>query len=131
MSPVARNVIGWAAAGAVSLQMLVSVYFKVHVVEIDLDFKAMFVRGGIYELRYYLAVADLIITALFLLPRTMTLGFVLMVGYWGGATATVITHGDYAELPLHLTNLALLLAASWFRHPEIWARFLLKPVADT
>ena len=120
----AKKIIGWTAAILVSLLMFVSVYIKLFVVGVNPEITVMFQRGGIYDIRYYLAAADLIIPIIFLMPRTMTLGFVLAVGYWGGATATVITHGDYQELPIHFVVLFLLGIASWFRHPEIWTRFL-------
>jgi len=126
MSEKSKNIIGWVSAGLVSLLMLLSVVTKVYLVDVNPEFEEMFKRGGIYDIRYFLVVADIIIPVIFLIPRTMTLGFVLMVGYWGGATATVITHGDYQELPVHLIILTLLGIASFFRHPEIWARFFKK-----
>jgi len=127
MSTKMKNIVGWVSAGLVALLMLISIITKVYLVEVNPQMKEMFKRGGIYDIRYYLAVADLIFPLIFLIPRTMTLGFILMVGYWGGAIATVITHGDYQELLIHLIVLALLGVASFFRHPEIWARFLRKP----
>ncbi|MDP2812294.1 MAG: hypothetical protein Q8O32_01240 [bacterium] len=122
-----KNIVGWTATILVSLLMLISVFVKIFVVGANPEITEMFKNGGIYEIRYYLATASLIIPIIFLMPRTMTLGFVLAVGYWGGATATVITHGDYQELRIHVAVLFLLGIASWFRHPEIWARFLNKP----
>lgn len=116
--------IGAAAAILVAALMGLSVVTKLYLVDHSEALREMFVRGGIYDLRYGLAAADVIIPAVFLWRRASTLGLLLMVGYWGGATATVLTHGDYQELPVHLAALALLGVASYFRHPEVWARFL-------
>lgn len=124
MSDRTRNIVGFVAAGLVAALMLVSVATKLYLADANAEIHAMFVRGGIYPLRYSLAVADVLIPLVFLWRRTSTLGLLLMVGYWGGATATVLTHGDYQELPAHLSALALLAVASWFRHPEVWARAL-------
>jgi len=124
MKEKTRSFIGLAAAGLVALLMLVSIATKLYLADASPEIHAMFVRGGIYPLRYQLAVADLLIPLVFLWRRTSTLGLLLMVGYWGGATATVLTHGDYQELPAHVTALALLAVASYFRHPEVWARAL-------
>jgi hypothetical protein len=123
MSERAGKIVGQIAAGSITAVMLVSIAVKVYFVDVDPALHAMFTRGGIYNIRHYLAVADVIIAVVFWLPRTMTLGLLLMVGYWGGATATVITHGDYGQLPPHLLALAALGIASYYRHPEVWTRF--------
>jgi hypothetical protein len=128
MSNRTRERIGLACAAVVALAMWVTIIVKVWAVDAYPDLHAMFVRGGIYPLRYWLALACLIFPILMLYRRTSTLGFILVSCYWAGATATVITHGDYQELPPHLLALLTLAICSWFRYPEIWARFHELPV---
>jgi len=56
----------------------------------------------------------------YVIPRTATVGFVLMVGYYGGALATNITHGftvpEYAPI---LVALALMTVDAYLRKPEL------------
>jgi hypothetical protein len=46
-----------------------------------------------------LGVIELLFLALFLVPRTMKLGFLLLTGYFGGAMAVEISHGTIFIIP--------------------------------
>ena len=64
---------------------------------------------GFLDFRYELGVLQLVILALFLVPRTSTVGFVLMVGYIAGILATNLTHGfPFAAVAPLYVSLALL-----------------------
>ena len=78
---------------------------------------------------HQLGVLEFIIVALFLIPRTSTVGLILMIGYMGGALATNLTHGFSAvdALPIYIVFL-LLAISGWFRNPELAARLLKKPI---
>lgn len=84
---------------------------------------AMIERLGIAGMEIPLGIAKLVIAALFLIPRTSTVGFVFMVGYIGGILATNITHGfTFAEtMPIWIA-LLILTICGWLRHPELTAR---------
>ena len=69
---------------------------------------------------YTLGVMELVIAVLFLIPRTSTVGFVLMVGYFGGVLATLLTHGQDATF-IYIV-LALLTVSGYFRNPELLQR---------
>ena len=56
------------------------------------------------------------------LPRVSTLTYVLAVGYFGGATATHLTHGEPFGLQAGLIIYTLLCA--YFRAPELFFRAL-------
>ena len=78
---------------------------------------------GVGDIMYQLGVAKFIIVALYLWPRTSTVGFVLMIGWYGGALATNITHQfpmtDYG--PIYVVFLLMTIDA-WLRKPELLAR---------
>ena len=76
-----------------------------------------------------LGILELFIVLLFVVPRTSTVGFVLMVGYMGGALATNLTHGfsNMDAIPIYVSFL-LLAVSAWFRNPELVSRLLKRPV---
>lgn len=69
-----------------------------------------------------LAVIDLLLAIGLWLPRVSTLTFVLTVGYFGGATATHLTHGDAFGRQAGL--IAFTLVAAYFKAPELYLRLL-------
>ncbi len=93
--------------------------------------EAMMSKLGItVTLDHALGVLELSIVLLFLIPRTSTIGFILLVGYMGGALATNLTHGfsNMEALPIYIT-FAFLLIIGWIRHPELTSRLLKRPVS--
>src|SRR3989344_7018779 len=86
-------------------------------------------RLGTTGLEYPLGVLEIIIVVLFLVPRTSTVGFVLMIGYMGGVLATMLTHGlSHADSLMIYVALLLLTISAWFRNPELVARLRGKTV---
>ena len=65
-------------------------------------------------------VIEIVSVILYLVPRTSTIGFVLMVGYFGGVLATLLTHGQDATM-IYIV-LALLTVSAYFRNPELLSR---------
>jgi len=80
-------------------------------------------RLGTKGLEYQLGTLEIIIVLLFLIPRTSTVGFVLLIGYMGGALATNLTHGfsNMEALPIYI-SLLLLTISAYFRNPELLSR---------
>ena len=54
-----------------------------------------------------LGAIELIFLTLFLLPRTMKLGFLLLTGYFGGAMAVELSHGSVFIAP------GIILSVTW------------------
>lgn len=71
---------------------------------------------------YTLAVIDILLAIGLWVPRASTLSFVLAVGYFGGATATHLTHGLPIGVPAAL--IVLTLVAAYFKAPELFLRLL-------
>lgn len=123
MSPRAGTIIGWICAIPVAAFNLFAGVMKFMPVTPGSPAEAMGQRLGVSGLEQGLGVLELIIVVLFLVPRTSTVGFVLMIGYMGGALATNLTHGftHLEALPIYIIFVLLAISA-WFRNPELVAR---------
>jgi hypothetical protein len=85
---------------------------------------------GVWEIMKPLGVLELVCVILWLIPRTSTVGFVLMVGLLGGAIATDITHTSETAMPAFPVAILLLITVSaYFRNPELLSRLRGKSVA--
>ena len=129
MSPRTGTIIGWICAIPVIAFNLFAAIMKFLPVEAGSQAEEFGRRLGTIGLERPLGVLELIIVALFVVPRTSTVGFVLMIGYMGGALATNLTHGftHMDALPIYVIFVLLTISA-WFRNPELTARLLKKPV---
>ena len=115
----ASSIIGWICTILVSAFTLFSAVMEfVPVTDpATLDFINRLGVGGI---AHELGVAKFVLVLLYLIPRTSTVGFVLLIGYFGGALATNITHGMPVETyaPLYIVFL-LMTVDAWLRKPEL------------
>ncbi len=129
MSPRTGKIIGWICAIPVIAFNLFAAVMKFFPVEPGSQAEEFGRRLGTIGLERPLGVLELIIVALFIIPRTSTVGFVLMIGYMGGALATNLTHGftHMEALPIYVIFVLLTISA-WFRNPELVARLRKKPV---
>jgi hypothetical protein len=116
------TIVGWICAVLVSAFTLMSAVMGV-LLSGDPAAIEMGERLGITGMEYQLGLVKLVIILLFLFPRTSTVGFVLMIGYYGGVLATNITHGfTFAEMaPIYVVFLLLMISA-YVRNPELLAR---------
>jgi hypothetical protein len=80
---------------------------------------------------YTLAVIDILLAIGLWLPRVSTLSYVLTVGYFGGATATNLTHAQPAGMTAFPAALIVFtLLAAYFRAPELFLRAMGKESLD-
>ena len=86
------------------------------------DFYANFELLGIEEIAVYLGIIDILLALVYLYPRTSTLGTIAMFGYWSGALATELSHGQFN--PLGIVLIILTVVVAWFRSPELFDKFL-------
>ena len=123
------SIIGWTCAILVAAFNLFAAVMKFFPVPPGSPAEAMGQQLGVSGMEHSLGILEFIIVALFLIPRTSTVGFVLMIGYIGGALATNLTHGftHMEALPIYILFLLLAISA-WFRNPELTARLLKRPV---
>ena len=84
---------------------------------------AMSAKLGITGMEYALGITKILIVLLLLIPRTSTVGFVLIIGYYGGVLATNITHGfSFADTAPIYVVFVLLTISAYFRNPELLTR---------
>lgn len=116
------SIIGWICAVLVSAFTVFSAVMGILFSD-DPAAMAMGERLGITGMELPLAIVKIIIVLLYLFPKTTTVGFVLMIGYFGGVLATNMTHGfTFAEtVPVYVVFI-LLTVAAYFRSPELLAR---------
>lgn len=117
----AVSIIGWIAAILVgALNIFAGIMKFVPVDPSSPEAAVMQSMGMTPNLIHVLGVIELTSVVLFLIPRTSTIGFVLLVGYMSGALATVLTH---AQDPTMLyVALALLTVSAYARSPELLKR---------
>lgn len=121
----ASSVIGWTSVVLVAAFNVFATVMKFMPVVPGSEAEKMGISIGTHGLEHGLGVLEAIITLLYVLPRTSTVGTVLMAGYLGGALATNLTHGlsitDPMLIPMHVL-LLLLAVGAWFRNPELTQR---------
>ncbi len=114
--------IGWTCSILVAALTLFSAVME-FIPLTDPDMIAFATSLGVLTIAVPLGVTKIILSLLYLVPRTSTVGFVLMIGYYGGALATNITHGfpvsAYAPI---LVVFVLMTIAAYFRNPELLTR---------
>ncbi|MBI5794138.1 DoxX family protein [Candidatus Uhrbacteria bacterium] len=118
-------IVGWTCAILVAAFNIFAAVMKFLPVAPGSDAEAMGMKLGVTGLEQQLGVLEFIIVILFVIPRTSTIGFVLMVGYLGGSLATNLTHGfsNMEALPIYVL-FVLLTASAYFRNPELLSRVL-------
>lgn len=123
------SIIGWTCAILVAAFNLFAAVMKFAPVVPGSPAEAMGQKLGVTGLEHSLGILEFIIVALFLIPRTSSVGFVLMIGYMGGALATNLTHGlsNADALPIYVTFVLLTISAV-LRNPELTARLRGKSV---
>jgi hypothetical protein len=79
--------------------------------------------GWPYALAPVLGGVSIFCALVYALPRTSTLGAILITGFFGGAIATHVRMGEFGSAPVVISLLVGLLAWAglWFRDPRISA----------
>ena len=60
---------------------------------------------GLAELLRPLAMAEIFFVTLFIFNRTMKIGFYLLTGYFGGAMAVELSHGNFFIMPAAILSI--------------------------
>jgi sorbitol-specific phosphotransferase system component IIC len=81
----------------------------------------VFQKWGLGDRIVLIGIGELVSALLFFIPRTNSLGVLLLSGYMGGA---IVTHMQHAE-PFYGQSVLLLLIwiAGYLRHPELLQSF--------
>ncbi len=120
-----RRITGWVLTGLLTALFAASAAGKLagaaQVVE-------MFRKWGLENNLLLIGVGELVSALLFAIPRTHSLGVLLLSAYMGGAIVTHMQHGEaYVSQSVILV---LIWVASFLRHPELLHSFrTTRPVA--
>lgn len=114
------SIIGWICVGLVSAFTLFSAVMNMLPIEGNQPAIDIATRLGILDIIVALGVVKVLLVIVYVLPRTSTVGFVLMAAYYAGALATNITHGfTPAEYSPLVVTLAVMTIGAYFRNPEL------------
>lgn len=123
MTTRTQKILGWIPAVLVSVFLIVASALPKFFMA-DGTPTADFMKAlGAWDVRYYIGALEIIAPVLFLIPRTTTVGFILLVGLLGGATATGLTHsvpGNWPWFPMVVLLIATF--SAYFRSPELLDR---------
>jgi hypothetical protein len=117
MSPKMQRIIGWILSGLLAAFLIVGSGVPKF---IDFPGKAeLFEKiGWSVETIKGIAVVEIVIALLYMIPRTGFLGAILVTGYLGGAIATHVRIGDAPVFPVVLG--VLIWVGLALRQPAIW-----------
>jgi len=122
----ARRIAAWVLIGLIGALLVMGAVMKIAgpppVVE-------GFAKMGLADWRIAIGAVELLTAVLLLIPRTHSLGLLLLTAYLGGAIATHLQQeGGPQAIPAAVT-LALAWIAGLLRHPELLVSFR-KPGGD-
>lgn len=100
MSPKAQRIIGWVLSGLLGAFLIVGSGVPKFLPPNDDMQKILDTIGWSAEKIKVIGVIEVVITLLFLIPRTGFLGSILLTGYLGGAAATHARLGDFPAFPV-------------------------------
>ncbi len=114
----ARRIAGWVLTGLLTALFVASAAGKLLRAEQVVE---MFRKWGLENELLLIGAGELVSALLFVIPRTHSLGVLLLSGYMGGAIVTHMQHGE--SYVAQSVILALIWVAGFLRHPEVLESF--------
>ncbi|MBK8243664.1 MAG: DoxX family protein [Saprospiraceae bacterium] len=118
-----RKIINWIFVGLMSALFIMSATMKL-MAGADAEIAVNFVKWGLEGKLMLIGMGELIAAILFLIPRTSSLGVLLLSAHLGGAIATHMEHGEMF-IPQAIM-LLLVWVANYLRNPEMLSSFFKK-----
>lgn len=113
-----RRIAAWVLIGLISAVFILSAAAKLAAAQAVVD---MFQKWGLSNHLVLIGVIELISAVFFVIPRTHSLGLLLLTAYLGGAIVTHMAHDEpYISAAVFLAAVWL---ASFLRHPELLQSF--------
>jgi len=109
-----RLVVGWVLTIVLGMLFLASAVAKFVRPQSLVE---SFTRWGLIHVLTPIAVGETLCATLFLMPRTHSLGVLLLSAYLGAATATHLSHNEPPIVPVGV--LVLLWLTGWLRNPKL------------
>lgn len=113
-----RKITGWVLAGILTALLTMSAIGKLAGGE---EMAANFMKWGLEGKLILIGLGELIAVILFIIPKTSSLGVLLLSAHLGGAIATHLEHGE-----MYMPQAIILLVvwiAEWVRNPEMLSSF--------
>jgi hypothetical protein len=113
-----RRIAAWILTGLLSALFVASAAAKLFQVE---EAVKGFTELGLGDHLILIGVGELVSAILFFIPRTTSLGLLLLSSYMGGAIVTHMQHGQ--PYIAQSVILVLIWVAGYLRHPEVLQSF--------
>jgi hypothetical protein len=111
--------------GVIALVIIMSAIYKL-VSGSDSEGAKNFVKWGLGSHIKLIGAMELILGVIFLIPRTFSIGVLLLASYFGGAIATHIEHGEAQNLMVPTIILLLIWVVSYLRNPDMFSSLFKK-----
>lgn len=117
-----RKISAWVLVGLLSTLFVFSASTKFMAIgNPEAEMYKNFVKWGMEGKLLMIGIGELIAAIFFLIPRTSSLGTLLLTAHFGGAIAT---HMEHAEMYIPIAVILLLIwVANYLRNPEMLASF--------
>jgi uncharacterized membrane protein YphA (DoxX/SURF4 family) len=119
----AKKIITWILVGLMSALFILSATMKL-MAGANAEIAQNFVKWGLDGKLMLIGMGELIAAILFLIPRTSSLGVLLLSAHLGGAIVTHMSNGEMF-IP-QVVMLLLVWGANYLRNPEMLASFTKK-----
>lgn len=113
-----RRIAAWILMGLLTLLFVLSAAAKIVAAQPVVE---MLEKWGLKNQLLLIGIGELTSALLFLIPRTNSLGVLLLSAYMGGAIVTHMQHGESYVMPSVI--LLLVWVAGYLRHPEVLQSF--------
>lgn len=113
-----RRIAAWILTGLLTLMFVVSALAKIAGAQAVME---QMQKWGLGNQVLLIGIGELVSALLFLIPRTTSLGLLLLSAYLGGAIVTHMQHGE----PYIAAAIMLLVVwvTGYLRHPEVLQSF--------
>ncbi len=118
-----RKITAWILVGLLGALFVMSGAMKLMG---SAEMTTFFVKYGLEGKNILIGTGELIAVILFVVPKTSSLGVLLLSAHMGGAIATHMEHGESYILPTIL--LLFVWVANWLRNPEMFSSFTRKRI---
>jgi hypothetical protein len=104
MKSKTKMILTWIPSVVISVAIIMGAVMKL---AFNPQLVEIYSRIGLLEYMPVLGIAEILFVVLFLLKRSMKIGFCLLTGYFGGAMAVEMSHGAIFIIP------AVILSIVW------------------
>jgi hypothetical protein len=113
-----KKILKWIPSSLAAIFITISACMKLASLPQLLE---IYARIGILEYMKILGAIELLFVAMFLIGRTMRIGFLFLTAYYGGAIAVELSHGNIFIFPAVI--LTIIWIAAFLRDPSIFKSF--------